>query len=221
MKKIHLIGILLCMLSCPQFLKAQEINWRNMNSDSPHQVAAHFGMEYASVAGLSYGYYADGKLPFVIGTEIQIPFGKNLLDDWKIKVNGQAEIWHNDHFSWSIKPGIIFRHYASDAATLVNMATYLTTSFGYLRPRGGIWTELNYDRSFATHIQHANLQESYPQIANGWFGSTGGNFKFGLAGNLNFGSWSSCLMVGKIYNQNFKNNPTLSIYANLSVQKAF
>jgi hypothetical protein len=46
----------------------------------------------------------------------------------------------------------------------------------------GAAMEAGYDWSRATYIEHNTLKDYYPDIQDGWYGSTG-NFKFGIKGN--------------------------------------
>jgi hypothetical protein len=180
-------------------------------------LGADFGTNY----GLSYGYKLPGSHPIVLGAELSVPFGNQLLDDWKVRLNGQSELWHNDRLSWGIKPGIILRRYQSDAARLYNIGAEITTTFGYYRPKWGGAIEVNYDRALFTHIQHNMLRDYYPAIRDGWYGGTGGNFKFGIKANYSFKSWNIVVKTGKMYAQDFKDNPTLPFFFDIWLVKYF
>jgi len=62
-------------------------------------------------------------------------------------------------------------------------------------------------------------QEYYHEIQDGWYGSTGGNFKFGLQGSFWMKSTGIGSKGGKVFGQNFSDNPTLPYYADFSVMK--
>ncbi len=208
-------------LSFPFLLKAQEINWRNLEATSRHIVSLHIGTDYGTVYGISYGYQLPISHPVVIGAQMSVPFGKKFMDDYKIEVTGQTEIWHTHSFSFGIQPGLIMRRYHSDAASLYNVGAEITTTLGYYKNNWGVAVEANYDRSCATYIEHKLLKEYYPDIQDGWYGSTGGNFKFGVKGNYWMKSTGVSLQAGKIFGQNFEDNPTLPYYTRLSLLKRF
>jgi len=215
------IFFLFILLSCPYLLKAQEINWRNLDTTSMHIISAQIGADYGTVYGLSYGYQLPFKHPIVIGAGISVPFGKHFMDDYKVDVNAQSEIWHSNSFSFAIKPGMMMRRYHSEAASLYNIGAEITTTLGYYKNNWGVAIEANYDRSCATYIEHVTLKEYYPGIQDGWYDSTGGNFKFGVKGNYWMKSIGISLKAGKIFGQNFSDNPTLPYYFELSVLKRF
>jgi hypothetical protein len=73
------------------YLKAQVINWENLTQKNIASV--NFGTEYGLVTGFGYGYQiSDGKFPYLLNTEISIPFGEKRLDDFKIKLGGQISV---------------------------------------------------------------------------------------------------------------------------------
>jgi hypothetical protein len=126
MKYLKII-ILHLILTSTNNLVAQEVNWRNLNEKTKHLVSASFGADYSSYYGVSYGHMLNArKKPIVIGAEFTVPFGKDILDDWKIKLAAQLELWHSENFSFSLKPAFIVRRYASEIATLYNIAADLT-----------------------------------------------------------------------------------------------
>jgi hypothetical protein len=212
--------LLFCFALCVSFAsKAQDINWRSLNEPYKHLAAISFGADYTSNYGIAYGYKLPTNFPIVLGTEVSIPFGDKPFDDWKLKLNAQTELWHNDNFSFGIKPGIIVRRYQSEVSRFYNIGADIITTFGYCRSKWGIVAEVNYDRALSTNIRHDILKEYYPEIQDGWYGSTGGNFKFGLKGNYSFKSWNVFVKTGKPYSQDFKNNPTLPFYFDLSLSK--
>jgi hypothetical protein len=211
-----------CILfSCPFFLKAQEINWRNLNMTNKHVISLQIGANFGTVYGISYGYQLPFKHPVTIGAGISVPFGKNFMDDYKVDVNAQTEIWHSNSFSFAVKPAMSMRRYHSEAASLYNVGAEITTTIGYFKNNWGVAVEANYDRSCATYIEHVKLKEYYPGIRDGWYDSTGGNFKFGVKGNYWMKSTGLSLKAGRIYGQNFSDNPTLPFYGEFSILHKF
>ncbi|MBO9701800.1 MAG: hypothetical protein J7604_16455 [Sporocytophaga sp.] len=201
---------------------AQDVNWRSITDNQKYLASLYFGADYSSYFGASYGYLLKNKItPVVIGGEFILPFGKQILDDWKGKLSIQAEVWHNDHFSFSIKPSFVVRKYESPLALMYNTAADLSVNFGYLRPKWGLLAIACYDKNISTYIKNEKLKEYYPEIRDGWYGTSGGTFKFGIRGQYTFNSWSAFLTVGKHYGENFKDNPTLPFFAEVSVQKWF
>lgn len=201
---------------------AQEVNWRALSSTSSHLGSLNVGGDYGSYYGFSYGYHLKSEARSIIfGQELTLPFGDELMDDFKMKTSVQSELWHSETLSFAIKSGLIFRGYESEMARMYNLGADITFTFGYLKPRWGIEAFTNYDRSMATHIDNKLLKEYYPEIKDGWYDSSGGNYKFGVRGNRSIGSTIVFLNVGKAFGQDFEDDPTLPFYFDLSLQRQF
>ncbi len=215
------IKIFLLSFLVHQSLLAQEVNWRSIKKDnSQHLVAASFGGDYNFYYGASYGHIISNRvIPAVIGTEISLPFGNNILDDWRWRTSVQAELWHRKHLSLSVKTSFILRRYESALSRMYNTGADISLLLGHLKPKWGLVALVNYDASIATHIQHDLAKELYPRIRDGWYGSTGGNVKLGTRGHLAVNSWQSFLTVGKHFGKNFKDNPTFPFFVELSLQR--
>lgn len=217
MKTTFIIIILSSLLTSA--LYAQEVNFRALEN-TKHLVSAHTGADYGSYAGLAYGYVWKTKhRPIVIGTEFTIPFGNNVLDDFKWKTSAQAELWKSGNFSLAFKPAVVVRRYESSLSRMYNFGADFTLNVGYVKPKWGIVAIANFDKAIVTHIEHRLLREYYPEIKDGWYLPTGGNFKFGARVNYSFGKWNTFLTAGKHFGQNFKDNPSLPFFAEVSVQK--
>ena len=215
--------VIISVLCFQGITNAQELNWRALEENqSRHLLSLHLGLDYGSVYGIAYGYKLPGKLSLVLGSELLLPFGGDVTDDWKAKINIQSELWHRNHWSFAFKYGFIIRRYKSEVSRLYNFASEFTATFGYLKSSWGLTAEASYDKTLITHIRHDLLKDLYPDIQDGWFNATGGNLKFGLKANYVFNdSWSSFLRVGTVFGQDFENNPTLPFYLDISLLKSF
>jgi hypothetical protein len=200
----------------------QEINWRSLGSNTTHFGAINMGGDYGSYFGGSYGYVLKrGASSIILGHELTLPFGSDAVDDFKMKTSLQSELWHSETLSFAVKSGLIVRAYESEMAHMYNVGADITFTFGYLKPRWGIEALANYDRSMATHIDNKLLKEYYPGIQDGWYDSSGGNYKFGIRGNRSLGSTTIFLNVGKATGQDFEDDPTLPFYFDLAFQRQF
>lgn len=200
-------------------LLAQEVNFRGLNN-TKHLVGVQSGVDYGSYYGVSYGYVWRNKLtPIVIGTEFNVPFGSNLVDDWKSRTNLQAELFNYKGWSANARLSSIFRRYNSDLATMLNVGSDFTLSLGYARPKWSVMGFANFDKPIVTKIENKLLKEYYPEIKDGWYDESGGNYKFGIRGQVSYKSWNTFVTVGKHFGKNFEDNPTLPFFAEVSIQR--
>ena len=201
--------------------KAQDLNWERVRDEDQHFVGVKFGADYATVMGVAYGQRLPGKGQSFLAAEFSNAFGRDVLDDWKLRLSYQRELWHQGHFSLGLKPGLILRTYDSDIAKVLNVGIDLSAALGYYRPKWMLAAEVNLDHPLASKLDHRFLKEIYPEIYNGWIGSTGGNLKVGAQFARTIGGQQVALRVGKVYAQNFKDNPTLPFYFELSLLKVW
>ncbi|WP_373552588.1 hypothetical protein [Haliscomenobacter sp.] len=215
--RLFVLVFALCWMHSMTF--AQDLNWAQVQKEQQHFVAAKFGADYATVLGLSYGYRLPGKNLSFVSAELSSPFGRDLLDDWKLRLAYQLRVWQGGKLGLSLKPGLILRKYDSNIAKVLNVGIDLNTALGYYRPKWFIAAEAGVDHSLASKLKQGSLKENYPGIYEGWIGSTGGNFKFGGHLGYSFGTQLASLRLGKVYAQNFRDNPTLPFYFELTLLK--
>ncbi len=203
-------------------VKAQEINWKNVNANTNHTFGICGGIDYSSYYGLSYGYHLKHfGLPVVLGVEMNVPFGKDLLDDWILRTGIQAQIFNTQHWFGAVKTDFLNRKYTSEISNIYNIGVDLEAITGYQTTKWGVAVLINYDRSIASKIKHKELKDYYPEISDGWYDTGSGNFKFGIRTNLEIRKTNLFLTLGKIYGQNFQDNPTLPFFGKLTLQKSF
>jgi hypothetical protein len=198
-------------------LNAQEIAWFDHDQSSGHMVSIYAGADIVSSFGISYGYKVKGNIPFVIGTELTTPFGGQIMDDFEASLTAQTIFRPLNHMGISVKPSMTCRRYGSEAAVLVNISAGLGTTIGYYRDTWSIAAEAAYDHSGATLIKPRLLKEYYPDSKEEWYGSTGGNFNFGMVLSYWIKSTGLALKAGQTFGQNFSDNPTIPYYADFSV----
>ncbi|HEX5170700.1 MAG TPA: hypothetical protein VFW11_16115 [Cyclobacteriaceae bacterium] len=216
-KKIFLIGFLSWITTHALF--SQDVNFRTLEN-TRHLVAAHFGADYGSYYGLSYGYVFNTKhRPIVAGTEFIIPFGADVLDDWQWKTGVQLELLRSGDFSLVFKPSAVFRRYESSMARMYNIGSDFAINVGFVKQKWSVVGIASFDKAIVTNIHNKLLKEYYPEIRDGWYIPSGGNFKFGARLQYGFGTWNTFFTIGKHFGQDFKANPILPFFAEMSVQK--
>ena len=218
MKTKNFLLILISALAHCSLL-AQDVNFRGLDN-TKHLIGIHSGVDYGSYYGVSYGYVMRTRFtPIVFGTEFTVPFGSNLVDDWKFRTGAHAELFHYKGLSINARLTYIFRRYSSDLATMLNLGSDITLNIGYAKPKWSVMAFANYDKPSLTRIENKLLKEYYPEIKDGWYDESGGNYKFGVRGQVSYKSWNTFVTVGKHYGRNFENNPTIPFFAEVSVQR--
>lgn len=219
--KNQLFIIIATLCTIHSTVGAQDLNWAQIQKKQRHFVTAKFAADYSTVVGLSYGYRLPGKNPSLLSAELSSPFGGDFLDDWKLHLAYQRRVWHQGNLALGLKPGLLLRAYESNIAQVLNVGLELQAALGYYRPKWFLAAETGVDHTLASKLKQGSLKENYPGIYEGWIGSTGGNFKFGGHVGYSFGNQLVSLRLGKVYAQNFRDNPTLPFYFELTLLKVW
>ncbi|BEV05960.1 hypothetical protein [Chryseobacterium gambrini] len=210
------------LLSLSFYLKAQVINWENLPQKNIASV--NFGTEYGLVTGCGYGYkISDRKFPYLLNTEISIPFGEKRLDDFKIKLGGQIAVLESRNFNLSLKLQGIFRVYNNDFVKISNFGSDFSATVGYYRQKWFTGAEFGFDKAIVSYYKHTDLYKSnYPEVKDGWYEpSVGGNYYYNLKGGYSLGKNDITIVAGKIISQDFKIKPLFSIFTQIGYNIKF
>ena len=222
MKKIKSAFIILSILMISKTSSAQQVNWRNLDNNKPHIVNVNMGWDYSTVAGIGYGQKLKTTLPLVLNIEYLFPFGNNMFDDFKTKFGGQAEVLHMESFSVSVKVYGVFRRYENDLVRLVDFGSEFSTNFGYYKLNWYVAGDVGFDKAIATNIKNSNEMKSiYPNVQDGWYVPTGGNFNFGIVSGYSFNSNDLYLKIGVTVTEDFKTRPTVPYSLQIGYNRRF
>ena len=213
------IGLIAVAFYCTANLSlAQNINWRSFNGEQTHLVSLNVGWDFASTIGVGYGYKLKASIPIMLSVDFSLPFGENLLDDFKVKLGGQAELLTLGNFSATVKASGIFRRYENSVARLLNFGSEFSGVVGYYQPRWHAAAEFGFDKAITTHINHSALtRERYPAIKDGWYVPTGGNFFYGIDVGYSFESYDIHSKIGKTVTQDRKTTAWIPFYLQMGV----
>lgn len=216
-------SIIVLIIIAISTINAQDINWTDISEGNKHFVTLNTGADHSVYYGFQYGYVLyQKKSPIILDVEFNLPFGDEVLDDWYLRTGLKTRLWSKNNLFWTARASFITRRYESNTARLINLGADFNTLFGYHKNWWGIAAEVNYDRSFSTNIESGEIvTDFYPEAADGWYKTPCGNFKFGIQASANIKSINVFLHVGKVYGQDFKDNPILPAYGKIGINKSF
>ena len=218
MKNIkYFFGACCLVIACAS--NAQTFNWNNLHKDQKQILHFNVNAEYAVTYGVGYNYKLRSKLPIILNAEYSFPSGKNIADDFKVKIGGQVDWFNAGNFHFITKIHGVFRRYQNNYARLVNFGSDLSAIIGYYKSKWFIAGEAGFDKAIITHFKHTDLyKQNYPGTKDGWYEpSTGGNFYYGIQAGLSGRKFDVYLKAGKLTEQDFKTSPLLPIYGQLGV----
>jgi hypothetical protein len=222
MKKIQCAFIILFALMISKTSIAQQINWRNLSDNKPHIANVFIGWDYSTVAGIGYGQKLRTTLPVVLNIEYSSPFGNNMFDDFKTKFGGQAEVLHSNNFSVTVKVYGLFRRYENDLVRVVDFGSDFSTNFGYYKTNWYIAGEVGFDKAIATQIKNSDKMKTiYPDVQDGWYVPTGGNFNFGIVSGYSINNNDLYVKIGISRTEDLKSSPTVPYYMQIGYNRRF
>lgn len=200
------------------FSSAQTINWGSLGKEDKHVLNLNAGWDYGVTFGAGYGYHLDIRrlnMPLVMDIGYSLPSGRNILEDFKVKVGGKISLYEirNIHFIASIYG--VFRRYENNMVRMVNFGSDLSAIIGYYRPHWFVAGEFGFDKAVVTNFRHSPFyKEIYPGVKDGWYvPSVGGNYHFGIQAGYSFRQHDFYLSAGKVITQDWKTTPMVPYYA--------
>ena len=196
---------------------SQNVNWASLTNRNRHVVNLNFNWDYASTAGLYYGYKFNTKLPMVLGIDYSMPVGAKVFDDSKSRIGIQMQLIECKNFRLSTKILGVFRRYEQPIVKLLNFGSDFSGILGYYKSKWFVATEFGFDKAIVTHFKHsARYKSSFATVNDGWYQpATGGNFYYGLSTGISFKKHDIYLKIGKVVSQDFKTPPLIPYYAQL------
>lgn len=202
-------------------MHAQVINWENISSQNRHLLHANMGAEYGVTAGMGYHRLIPGKrFPLWIGGEFSMPAGKQLADDFKLRLGGQLKIAAVNHVQFSARVQGITRRYRNQSVTLFNFGSDFSGTIGYYHKRWFFSAEAGFDKAIATNFRHSEWYKKniYDNVQDGWYKpATGGNFYYGLQSGFSMKKVDLTIKAGKVLQQDFNSQPLLPFYGQVGI----
>jgi hypothetical protein len=199
--------------------KSQTINWFNPGTNNQYIVTLNLALEHGLTYGISLGYKINASRPTILNIEYSAPFGRNIYDDFKIKMGGQVSIYQSNDFQFIATSYGVFRRIENEHGRLLNFGVDLSGIAGYYTSNWFTATEIGFDKAVVTNFKHTKLYKTnFPIAKNGWYEpATGGNFYYGLLTGISLKQTDVFLKLGKMLIQDFKTKPAIPFYSKIGI----
>jgi hypothetical protein len=217
-------AILLLVMAVAEATYSQNVNWRSLREDQQNVVQLNFGYDYGVTAQLSYSRSLVIIKPVLLGLDYSFPMGKDLLDDFRIRLGGQVEIVDMGGFSATLKIMSNFRRYENDMVRVVSFGSDFAVVAGYYRPSWYAAGELGFDKSVTSYLKHSDIMRTYvfPGIKDGWYIPSGGNYYYGIQAGKTLGeSLDLSLRLGATSAEDNDEDAVLPYYLQLGLGVRF
>jgi hypothetical protein len=157
--------------------------------------------------------------PAVVGLDYSFPMGRDLTDDFKVRLGGQMEIVEIAGFSVTIKISSSFRRYQTQLVRIASFGSDFGLLAGYYRATWYAAGEFGFDKSITSHLKHSEIMRAYfPAIRDGWYLPSGGHFYYGIQGGKTIGeSFDLSLRLGATKVQFNDEEAVLPVYLQLGL----
>ena len=168
---------------------AQNLNWRALNPEQPNMVYLNIGYDFGMTTQIGYSRSLKAFKPISLLADYSFPMGENVFDDLKIRLGGQIELYEINGFSVSTKLLANIRRHETDLVRMAGFGTELSLVAGYYKPGWFVAGEFGLDKSIITNLEHSDImKEKYPEIKDGWYIPSGGNYFYGIQAGKSLGN---------------------------------
>jgi hypothetical protein len=169
--------------------------------DGDHIVSVTTGAEHGLVLGLGYGRALSlAGRPIVVGASAALQWAEVDASDFRIAAGARVPIAGD---RWRVIGGIdaIVRGADNDVARLINTGVDISLLAGRYGDRWFAAVEAGFDWALATRVDHTDAyrMQVYADARDGWYGNTGGTFRYGIQGGATFGGNDIVLRAGKLH----------------------
>ena len=198
---------------------SQNVNWRSLRADQQNIIHFSFGYDFGVAAQAGYSRSFTLIKPVVVGLDYSSPMGRNLVDDFKVRVGAQIEIVQIGGFSTTLKIASSFRRYENALVRIASFGSDFAILAGYYRSTWYAAGEFGFDKSITSHLRHSDVMKAnFPAIRDGWYIPTGGHFYYGIQGAKTIGeSLDISLRLGATKAQDNDEDALLPWYAQLGL----
>lgn len=124
------------------FTYGQTYNWGSSTDSTRHIVSANIGWEYAVVIGANYSYKLPFKKTVFLQTGFSVPFGNNIMDDFKSNLGLSGLLFRKNSFNSILTVNGIYKTYSSELVRMKNLGFDIKTINGIYKSKWFVSTEI-------------------------------------------------------------------------------
>lgn len=188
MKNKNILSLIFTVFSF-HFVIGQTYNLGSITDSTKHIAGANIGWEYAAIVGLNYSYKLPIKMPVFVQTGFSIPFGKNVVDDFKSNIGLGGKLYNKKNFHSVLTLNVLYKRYSSELVTMNQVGLDIKTLNGFYKPKWFVATEIGLELGLSTHFKHSETykQNIYAEVKDGWYKPlSAGIMSFGVQGGYSF-----------------------------------
>ena len=215
----NLIRTTIIIMLSTVFGFAQNINWQSLEEDKSGLVYLNFGYDFGMSTQVGIGHKIETFLPIVLTADYSFPAGKNIADDFKIRLGGQLQLFEYKNFVFSTKLLGTFKRHETDLVRMASFGSDFSAIAGFYKAKWHVAAEVGFDKTISNNLKHSKfLRDNYPDIKDGWYIPTGGNWYYGVQGSKTFGNrLEGSIRIGVTNAEKKDENALLPYYTQLGL----
>lgn len=179
------MAILMIALLATSACNAQNVNWASLRADRPNSISVSPGFDYGATLQFGYARSFDAILPVVLGVDYSFPMGRDLFDDFKVRLGCQVEVVAFGGVAATVRIASVFRRYENTLVRIASFGSDFALVLGFYRPAWYVAGEGGFDKAITSHLKHSDaMKDIFPGVRDGWYVPTGGNFYYGVTGGV-------------------------------------
>ena len=221
MEKI--LAVVLLAMAVARSSDAQNVNWRSLEEGQHNGIQVDIGFDYGATTQVGYSRHFHWFRPVVVGVEYSFPMGRDLLDDFKVRLGGQVEVLQIDEFSTTVRIQPVFRRYQNQLVRILSFGSDVALVTGYYKPSWYGAVEAGFDKSIVSHLKHSGImRDNFPMIRDGWYIPSGGHYYYGIQAGKSLGdAFELSLRLGMTNAQHNDEDAIVPYYGQLGFRMKF
>ena len=182
-------------------------------------VGMYTGAEHGLVVGANYARVMPHDI--VLSADATLGFAEADPGDYRLRATFAMPLVGLGKWAviGAVSPTLRGTHNA--VANMVDIGGDLSILAGRYTRRWFAAAELGFDTALATHITNSDeYRMAYPEARDGWYGTPGGNFRYGVQAGVTFARYDVILRAGQLRDVG-GDQPMLPFYATLGVSGHF
>jgi hypothetical protein len=175
------VAVMILVMAGDTIGYSQNTNWRALGEHPRDMIQFSFGYDFGATAQVGYSRSFTLIRPVLVGVDYSFPMGRDLFDDFKVRLGGQLELFTIGGFSTTLKILSSFRRYQTELVRIVSFGSDFGLVAGFYKPTWHAAGEFGFDKSITSHLKHSDVMRTYfPTIRDGWYIPTGGHYYYGV-----------------------------------------
>ena len=191
------------LLAAPVAARAQEVNLATLaeDDDAANRVHVRTGAEYGFVAGVGYARAVSVlERRILVSGDVTAPWAGFDASDYRVRAGVLVPIVGTRRWKIAGTVAPTLRGTRNEVSRMTSVGADVGVTGGFYGRHWFVAGELGFDWAATTHVAHTDLYRAtvFADARDGWYGTAGGNYRYGAQAGVSFGRHDVVLRVGQL-----------------------